>query len=335
MQKERESRLSQSSKLQKQTNSKSLKIKSRQSASGTESSKSSSKSKSRKNKITLQSVTKKNIELEKQLRQKIKQARLIKLNIGLRMMATTLEDKIYRVKASVFNSIKDNMNEETKRQSQLRRAFELMKSGEHSEIHENSDNESLNQDQDVANILESISSEHKSTKNKDKILHNNMIQEELGESSSSNKDYPHHKRDTKEIFSLNLKLDHDHPSSKPKIEFNPKMPLSIDIPAGESDNEENMIIYDSKSNRIDKNSDDQDESEGEGEENMSKYNPWINASEKNESPFSDYKKRLIINTDSMDSGHIKVLKTNGGKPNLRYFNIIKWTTFSSLHILWF
>jgi hypothetical protein len=150
-----------------------------------------------------------------------------------------------------------------------------------------------------------------------------MIKEEIDENSSSNQEF-RNKRFSNDNIDTKYESVHDdeevtdeefNENGSKRLEFNPKMPLSIDIAAVESDDEnQNMIIYDSKSKPIDNNISDMHNASDEDEyedEMGSKYNPWINASEKHRSPFGEYKKRLIINTDSMDSGGIKMLKPSG------------------------
>lgn len=51
------------------------------------------------------------------------------------------------------------------------------------------------------------------------------------------------------------------------------------------------------------------------EESPFKRNGWVDGTSKKSSPFNKNRRRLIINTDSMDSGGIKNLKTNGKHSN--------------------
>lgn len=47
------------------------------------------------------------------------------------------------------------------------------------------------------------------------------------------------------------------------------------------------------------------------EDGESNYSPWLEKGQNKLSPFQNFRKRLIINTDSIDSGNLKSLKTNG------------------------
>ena len=273
-------------------------------------------------KLTLKNVIRINVELEKQRKQKVLQARMIKLNIALRKLTAPIKQKIYRLKASTFNTLKDSTLDGLSRQEQFDKEFELIKAGDQSEINDESDHEnmSMNHDQDVENILSHISPGQKShqintePKMPDSEVKRQFIDDHSPNELIDNRSFSNGNNESENDDSPQNSNNFNSQDSK-KLEFNPKMPLSIDIASVESDDEgQNMVIYDSKSKPIDNNlSDTHNESEGdEYDDDMgSKHNPWVNGSEKHRSPFGDYKKRLIITTDSMDSNGIKMMKPSG------------------------
>ena len=236
-----------------------------------------------------------NVKLEKQRKQKIMQARAIKLNMALRMLTTTINEKKMRLKNNTFSVIKEHTLDGLTCEFQFEKEFELLKANDQSEINQSSDIESNINDQDVVNILSHIGSEEdqrvvtEPNVSKD-IIASEAIDNKPAKSVRSsygirNKRYSN---DMNEI--PNIDFDKDEYRN---IEFNPKQPLSIDIAAVESDDENrNIIIYDSKSKPIDKNlSDIQDEyEEHEDGDSIKESNiQWVNASQKHPSPFGEYK----------------------------------------------
>lgn len=117
----------------------------------------------------------------------------------------------------------------------------------------------------------------------------------------------------------------EHEESKDEIltgvlaNFHPPMEDNIAIQEEPQESSSSHINKDTSDNEFEpkrpnlmidcKEEEEESESELDGD-NESNYSPWVNKIHKKLSPFENYKRKLIIHTDSMDSGNMK-LKANG------------------------
>jgi hypothetical protein len=203
------------------------------------------------------------------------------------MCSNVLKGKLTNVKAQVFNIMKDSTGN-SKRIYGNQKQFEIL-DNDHSDIIEPSDNEDHegedgDDDHLVQNILSRFRNEDRSS----------IDYEEQPESEISHED---HVEGESEVIERH----------KP-VEFHQKVQLLIDTdPESEEDEEEVVVINSKGGSRNDHEMLNNDQEE-DGESN---YSPWLEKGQNKMSPFQNFRKRLIINTDSIDSGNLKSLKTNG------------------------
>jgi hypothetical protein len=196
----------------------------------------------------------------------------------------------------VFNVLKDSTGI-SKRIIDTQKQFQNM-GNEQSDINDLSDNEDIGEeDHLVQNILNRFRNDDRSSLNN---------QEEQPESEDSNEEHEESEADIDESEPELIELP------KP-VDFHQKTPLSIDIvePENEEDEEE-VIVLNSKGEPLNEN-----DALNYKEDGKSNHSPWISKAKGKLSPFQNFRKRLIINTDSLDSGNStknKILKQSQDPP---------------------
>lgn len=187
----------------------------------------------------------------------------------------------------MFNVLKDSTGM-TKTIIDTHKQFQNM-SNEQSDINDLSENEDVGEeDHLVQNILNRFrNDDHSSLNDKEEQL----------ESEESNEE-----QDESEVSDANLDEDNSEHIELPKpVDFHQKTPLSIDIVESEGEEDEDeVIVLNSKGEPL---NDNEILNNKETEEGKSNYSPWISKVQGKLSPFQNFRKRLIINTDSLDSGN--------------------------------
>lgn len=168
--------------------------------------------------------------------------------------------------------IKDHTLNGLRRQCQFDREFDLMQANEHSEIQDPSEVDEEEHKDDEKVISNILSKFHPSADPQ-----TNVIQEDPGESSSSNPEMS-------KLKGSNIYQE----KAENSLDFHNNIHLSIDILNEESEDEDNskIMILNSKGEKpLHHDSSDIKPDN----ENDSNYSPWVGRVESKLSPFQDYK----------------------------------------------
>lgn len=227
-----------------------------------------------------------NLALSKELRHKNLQIKIAKSNIALTLLACVIEPRIRQHRRYIFDKL--HYNSEFLEHTSNKNIGNIDLDQSEIEQDSDADEETKDDGEIVSGILSKF---HPPAEENESI-----INEEVVESSSSRPD--------KHRFNNEYHAESPTP---------PKAPLSIDILDEDSEDEDyiNMALNSKGEKPLDNNISD-NHPEDDDDENESNYSPWIyRAQNKNLSPFQNYKRQLIINTDSMESSNMKLLKATG------------------------